>query len=80
MLRKYIIAVMIFEDIFPSYDSDKVTTINPSDEDITASENWYPISTYDNDVWEDGITEQQSETATDGEVTPDIQTQIADAI
>lgn len=68
------------EDIFPSYDSDKVTTINPSDEDITASENWYPISTYDNDVWEDGITEQQSETATDGEVTPDIQTQIADAI
>lgn len=68
------------EDIFPSYDSDKVTTINPSDEDITASENWYPISTSDTDVWTDGITEQQSETATDGEVTPDIQTQIADAI
>lgn len=67
-------------DIFPSYATDKVTTINPSDEDITASENWYPISTSDSDVWTDGITEQQSETATDGEVTPDIQTQIADAI
>lgn len=70
----------VLADVFPSYATDKVTTINPSDEDITASENWYPISTYDNDVWEDGITEQQSETATDGEVTPDIQTQIADAI
>lgn len=68
------------EDIFPSYATDKVTTINPSDEDITASDNWYPISTEDSDVWTDGITEQQSETATDGEVTPDIQAQIADAI
>ena len=68
------------EDIFPSYATDKVTTINPTDEDITASDNWYPISTYDSDVWTDGITEQQSETATDGEVTPDIQSQIADAI
>lgn len=68
------------EDIFPSYATDKVTTINPSDEDITAFDNWYPISTSDSDVWTDGITEQQSETATDGEVTPDIQAQIADAI
>lgn len=68
------------EDIFPTYATDKVTTINPSDEDITASDNWYPISTEDSDVWTDGITEQQSETATDGEVTPDIQAQITDAI
>ena len=68
------------EDIFPSYATDKVTTINPSDEDITAYDNWYPISTSDTDVWTDGITEQQSETATDGDVTPDIQDQIADAV
>lgn len=68
------------EDIFPSYSTDKVTTINPTDEDITASDNWYPISTSDTNVWTDGITEQQSETATDGDVTPDIQDQIADAV
>lgn len=68
------------EDVFPSYATDKITTINPSDEDITGHEDWYPISTADSDVWTDGITEQQSETATDGEVTPDIQTQLADAI
>lgn len=68
------------ENVFPSYATDKITTINPTDEDITASENWYPISSSNSDVWTDGITEQQSETATDGEVTPDIQTQLADAI
>ena len=45
-----------------------------------AHDNWYPISTYNNDVWEDGITEQQSQTAPDGEVSPDMQTAIADAI
>ena len=66
--------------VFPEFAEDYITTINPTDEDLGAHDNWYPISTYNNDVWEDGITEQQSETAPDGEVSPDMQTAIADAI
>ena len=66
--------------VFPEFAEDYITTINPTDEDLGAHDNWYPISTYNNDVWEDGITEQQSQTAPDGEVSPDMQTAIADAI
>ena len=67
-------------EVFPEFAEDYITTINPTDEDLGAHDNWYPVSTYNNDVWEDGITEQQSQTAPDGEVSPDMQTAIADAI
>ena len=66
--------------VFPEFAEDYITTINPTDEDLGAHDNWYPVSTYNNDVWEDGITEQQNQTAPDGEVSPDMQTAIADAI
>lgn len=68
------------EDIFPSYATNYQRTADPLENALDHFQKWFPISSFNSDVWTDGITEQESETATEGEVTPDVQSQIADAI
>lgn len=68
------------DDIFDNYATDYVTTINPSDEDLSAKDKWFPISSNNNDVWTHGITDTDSSKAPDGDVDPDLETDLADAI
>ena len=68
------------EDIFDNYSTDNVTTINPSDEDLEGKDKWYPISSNNNDVWTHGITDTDSSKAPEGDVDPDLETDLADAI
>lgn len=68
------------DDIFDNYATDYVTTINPSDEDLEGKDKWYPVSSNNNDVWTDGITDEDSETAPDGDIDTDLDDFIADAI
>lgn len=68
------------DDIFDNYATDYVTTINPSDEDLEGKDKWYPISSNGNDVWTHGITDTDSSKAPEGDVDPDLETDLADAI
>lgn len=68
------------DDIFDNYATDYVTTINPSDEDLSAKDKWFPISSNNNDVWTHGITDTDSSKAPEGDVDPDLETDLADAI
>lgn len=68
------------ENIFDNYSTDYVTTINPSDEDLGGKDKWYPISSNNEDVWTHGITDTDSSKAPEGDVDPDLFTDLADAI
>lgn len=68
------------DDIFDNYATDYVTTINPSDEDLSAKDKWFPISSNNNDVWTHGVTDTDSSKAPEGDVDPDLETDLADAI
>ena len=67
-------------DIFPQLATGAMSTANPTENDLENKNTWYPISINSSDVFTDGATEEETATATDGDVKEDLQPSIMDSI
>lgn len=67
-------------DILPQLEQYKLELANPTEEDLEHKSDWYPVSTVTEDVFEDGATEDETSTATEGNVAPEVEPDILDQI
>lgn len=67
-------------EVIPELEQNKTETANPTDEDLENKKPWYPVSINTEDVFTDGATEDETSTAPEGNVKPEIEPDILDAI
>lgn len=67
-------------EVLPQLATGQMSIASPTEEDLTHKSNWYPVSINSEDVFTDGATEEETSTATDGDVKEDLQPAILDAI
>lgn len=67
-------------EVIPKLAEGKMSIASPTKNDLTHKSNWYPVSINSEDVFTDGATEEETSTATDGNVKEDLQPAILDAI
>lgn len=66
--------------VIPKLAEGQMSIASPTENDLTHKSNWYPVSINSEDVFTDGVTEEETSTATDGDVKEDLQPAILDAI
>ena len=67
-------------EVIPKLAEGKMSIASPTKNDLTHKSNWYPVSINSKDVFTDGATKEETSSATDGDVKPDVQPSILDAI
>lgn len=67
-------------EVLPQLAAGQMSIASPNENDLTHKSNWYPVSINSEDVFTDGVTEEETSTATDGDVKEDLQPAILDAI
>lgn len=67
-------------EVIPQLGTGQMSIASPTKNDLTHKSNWYPVSINSKDVFTDGATEEETSSATDGDVKPDVQPSILDAI
>ena len=67
-------------EVLPQLAQGQMSIASPTENDLTHKSNWYPVSINSEDVFTDGATEEETSTATDGDVKEDLQPAILDAI
>ena len=67
-------------DIIPQLATGSISIAAPTAGDLIHKGVWYPISILKDDVFEDGMTSEETATAPDGVVSPDMEPDILDAI
>lgn len=67
-------------EVIPELDQNKIQTANPTDEDLENKRDWYPASINTEDVFTDGATEDETSTAPEGIVKPELEPDILDAV
>lgn len=67
-------------EVLPQLATGQMSIASPTENDLTHKSNWYPVSINSEDVFTDGATEEETSTATDGDVKEDLQPAILDAI
>lgn len=67
-------------EVLPQLATGQMSIASPTENDLTHKSNWYPVSINSEDVFTDGATEEQTSTATDGDVAQDLQPSIMNAI
>lgn len=66
--------------VIPKLAEGEMSIASPTEDDLEHKSNWYPVSINSEDVFTDGATEEETSTAPDGDVKPDVQPSIVDAI
>lgn len=66
--------------VIPQLAQGQMSLASPTENDLTHKSNWYPVSINSEDVFTDGATEEETSSATDGDVKQDLQPAILDAI
>jgi len=67
-------------EVIPKLAEGEMSIASPTEDDLEHKSNWYPASINSEDVFTDGVTEDETSTAPDGDVKPDVQPSIVDAI
>ena len=67
-------------EVIPELEQGKIQTSMPIENDLENKFDWYPVSINSEDVFTDGVTEEESSTATKGNVKDSLQPAIADAV
>lgn len=67
-------------EVIPKLAEGEMSIASPTEDDLEHKSNWYPVSINSEDVFTDGATEEETSTAPDGDVKPDVQPSIVDAI
>lgn len=67
-------------EVLPQLATGQMSIASPTEDDLTHKSNWYPVSINSEDVFTDGATEEETSSATDGDVKPDVQPSLLDAI
>lgn len=67
-------------EVLPQLATGQMSIASPTENDLTHKSNWYPVSINSEDVFTDGATEEETSSATDGDVKEDLQPAILDAI
>lgn len=66
--------------VIPKLAEGQMSIASPTKNDLTHKSNWYPVSINSKDVFTDGATEEETSSATDGDVKEDLQPAILDAL
>lgn len=64
------------DEVIPALDTGKLQTANPTETNLENKLDWYPVSINSADVFESGATEDDTSTAPDGNVNPDMEPSI----
>lgn len=67
-------------EVIPKLAEGEMSIASPTEDNLENKSNWYPVSINSEDVFTDGATEEDTSTAPDGDVKPDVQPSIIDAI